>query len=144
MFSDNINWANYLEIGKGAIIPNCKRKHAALKHTSNRANFKDKKRLADGIIMSRLTYGIQIWGINATKSTLNKVQTVQNLAKKWVTGTKWGISTKQLLDKMNWLSIYQLVSTIVYYCFGKLKNLKNLVAQLKFYKGVKKQDPELI
>ena len=58
--------------------------------------------------MSRLTYGIQIWGINATKSTLNKVQTVQNLAKKWVTGTKWGISTKQLLDKMNWLSIYQL------------------------------------
>ena len=45
VFSDNINWANHLEISKGAIIPNCKRKLGALKHTSNRANFKDKKDL---------------------------------------------------------------------------------------------------
>ena len=58
--------------------------------------------------MSRLTYGIQIWGLNAAKSTLNKVQTVQNLTMRWVTGTNLGISTKQLLDKMNWLSIHQL------------------------------------
>ena len=43
VFSDNINWANHLEIGKGAIIQNCKRKLGALKHTSNKANFKDKE-----------------------------------------------------------------------------------------------------
>ena len=60
------------------------------------------------MIMSRLTYGIQIWGLNAAKTTLNKVQVVQNLTMKWVTGSNLGISTKQLLDKMNWLSIYQL------------------------------------
>ena len=43
VFSDNINWANHLEFGKGAILPNCKKKLRALKHTSNKANFKDKK-----------------------------------------------------------------------------------------------------
>merc|ERR1712030_152294 len=44
VFSDNLTWANHLETGKSAIIPNCKRKLGALKHTSNRASFKDKKR----------------------------------------------------------------------------------------------------
>ena len=58
--------------------------------------------------MSRLTYGIQIWGLNTTKTTLNKVQTVQNLAMKWVTGESLGISTRKLLDKLGWLSIFQL------------------------------------
>ena len=97
-----------METGKGAIIPNSKRKLGALKHTSNKASFKDKKRLADGVIMSRLTYGIAIWGLNAAKTTINKVQIVQNLTMKWVTGINVGISTKQLLDKLDWLSIYQL------------------------------------
>ena len=58
--------------------------------------------------MSRLTYGIAIWGLNAAKITINKVQRVQNLTMRWVTGIKIGLSTKQLLDKMGWLSIYQL------------------------------------
>ena len=58
--------------------------------------------------MSRLKYGIQIWGLNTTKTTLNKVQTVQNLAMKWITGENLGISTRKLLDKLGWLSIFQL------------------------------------
>ena len=43
VFSDTIKWANHLEHGKDAIIPNCKKKLGALKHTSSRANFSDKK-----------------------------------------------------------------------------------------------------
>ena len=43
VFSDTIKWANHLEYGKDAIIPNCKKKLGALKHTSSRANFSDKK-----------------------------------------------------------------------------------------------------
>ena len=84
------------------------RRNLELRHTNSRANFSDKKRLVDGIIMSRLTYGIQIWGLNTTKTTLNKVQTVQNLAMKWITGENLGISTRTLLDKLGWLSIFQL------------------------------------
>merc|ERR1712105_329572 len=122
VFSDNLTWANHLETGKSAIIPNCKRKLGALKHTSNRASFKDKKRLADGVIMSRLTYGIAIWGLNAAKTTINKVQIVQNLTMKWVTGIKIGISTKQLLDKLGWLSIYQLAIYHSVLLYWKVKN----------------------
>ena len=97
-----------MEFGKNAIIPNFKNKLGVLKHTSNRANFRDKKRLVDGIIMSRLTYGIQIFGLNVAKTTLNKVQIVQNMAMKWITGENLGISTRKLLDKLDWLSIFQL------------------------------------
>ena len=124
VFSDTIKWANHLEFGKNAIIPNCKKKLGALKHTSNRANFRDKKRLVDGIIMSRLTYGIQIWGLNAAKTTLNKVQIVQNLAMKWITGENLGISTRKLLDKLGWLSIFQLAIYHSMLLLWKVKNKK--------------------
>ena len=113
-----------MEFGKNAIIPNCKKKLGALKHTSNRANFRDNKRLVDGIIMSRLTYGIQIWGLNAAKTTLNKVQIVQNLAMKWITGENLGISTRKLLDKLDWLSIFQLAIYHSVLLLWKVKNKK--------------------
>ena len=72
--------------------------------------------------MSRLTYGIAIWGLNAAKTTINKVQIVQNLTMKWVTGIKIGISTKQLLDKLGWLSIYQLAIYHSVLLYWKVKN----------------------
>ena len=74
--------------------------------------------------MSRLTYGIAIWGLNAAKTTINKVQIVQNLAMKWVTGINLGISTKQLLDKLGWLSIYQLAIYHSVLLYWKIKNKK--------------------
>ena len=72
--------------------------------------------------MSRLIYGIAIWGINAAKSTINKVQIVQNLTMKWVSGIKIGMSTKQLLDKLGWLSIYQLAIYHSVLLYWKVKN----------------------
>ena len=72
--------------------------------------------------MSRLTYGIAIWGLNAAKTTINKVQMVQNLAMRWVTGINIGLNTKQLLDKMGGLSIYQLAIYHSVLLIWKVKN----------------------
>ena len=72
--------------------------------------------------MSRLTYGIAIWGLSAAKTTLNKVQMVQNLTMRWVTGINMGLSTKQLLDKMGWLSMYQLAIYHSVLLIWKIKN----------------------
>ena len=72
--------------------------------------------------MSRLTYGIQIWGLNAAKTTINKVQMVQNLAMKWITGENLGISTRKLLEKLGWLSIFQLT---IYHSVLLLWKVKN-------------------
>ena len=143
MFSDTIKWANHLEHGKDAIIPNCKKKLGALKHTSSRASFSDKKRLIDGIIMSRLTYGIQIWGLNAAKTTINKVQMVQNLAMKWITGENLGISTRKLLDKLGWLSIFQLSIYHSVLLLWKVKNKNEPVRTIEILKRTAKTRPRI-
>ena len=93
--------------------------------------------------MSRLTYGIQIWGINATKSTLQKVQTVQNLAMKWITGIKWGISTKQLLDKVNWLSIYQLAIYHSVLLLWKIKKYEEPSRTIEILQKSEKSKPRI-
>ena len=69
-FSSNLTWLNHLEKGTDAILTKCKQKLAALRHVANSCAIKDKKLLADACIMSRITYGIQIWGNMATPSVI--------------------------------------------------------------------------
>ena len=88
--------------------------------------------MIDGIIMSRLTYGIQIWGLNAAKTTINKVQMVQNLAMKWITGENLGISTRKLLEKLGWLSIFQLNIYHSVLLLWKVKTKMNWSVPLRF------------
>ena len=68
-----------------------------------------KKRLAEACIMSRITYGIQLWGPGSTPSVVRRIQVVQNLAMCWATNLNKFTRTKNLLTKLNWLSIHQLI-----------------------------------
>ena len=99
----------------------------ALKLAAGGSAFTVKKRLAEAVILSRLTYGIQLWGAGSTMTVINRIQVVQNLAMCWVTGSHKLTSTKDLLTKMNWLSVNQL---IFYHSF------------LLMYKVMKKQSPK--
>ena len=80
----------------------------ALKYVAKYASIKSKKKLADGCIMSRLVYGIQVWGLNINKTPLKKIQRVQNLTMCWVLSKPYWTRTSDLLKDLNWLSIYQL------------------------------------
>ena len=65
--------------------------------------------LANGIFMSKLLYGIQIWGL-AAKYLLQKVQVLQNKAARITQGySSYKLDTVTLLKHMNWLSVNQLV-----------------------------------
>ena len=68
----------------------------------------EKKELADGCVMSRLTYGIQIWGLSINKHLWKKIQRVQNLVMCWVLSRPFWTKITGLLDEMNWLSMFQL------------------------------------
>ena len=81
---NNLLWSQYLELGKESIISKCKKNIGALKFAAGGSNSTIKKRLADAVIMSRLIYGIQIWGAGSSDSTIRKVQTVQNLTMSWI------------------------------------------------------------
>ena len=93
--------------------------------------------------MSRFIYGIQIWGLNAAKTIINKVQMVQNLAMKWITGENLGISTRKLLDKLGWLSIFQLSIYHSVLFLWKVKNKNEPVRTIEILKRTAKTRPRI-
>ena len=58
--------------------------------------------------MARLLYGIEIWELSINKKLLKKVQRVQNMTMCWILGLPRWTKTETLLNKLEWLSIYQL------------------------------------
>ena len=139
--SNNLTWGQHLHKGKGAIINKCKKKLGALKHVASTASIKNRKRLADGCVMSLITYGIQIWGVGAPKTELKKVQTLQNLTASWVCNVSKWTKTKELLEKVGWLSINQLIyyhSALTMWKVLKYKEPKNNMKNINhrsFHKG---------
>ena len=57
--------------------------------------------------MSKIIYGIQVWGLHCRPSLLKKVQSVQYNTLKWVNG-RYNDSLMELLTATGWLSVYQL------------------------------------
>ena len=73
------------------------------------ASFETKLKVANGVIMSKLTYLITLWG-GAQKYLLNALQVQQLTAARAVCGFAcWGWSRKRLLDRVGWLSVRQLI-----------------------------------
>ena len=93
--------------GKEAMVGKLKRKLGALKFASKFSTYNTRLKLANGCIMSIITYGIQVWGLHCRPSVLKKVQSVQLNTLKWVTGNYFGI-LNQLLKETKWLSVFQL------------------------------------
>ena len=92
----------------------------ALKFASKFSSYKTRLKLANGCIMSIITYGIQVWGLHCKPSVLKRVQSVQLNTLKWVTGMYNG-SLRQLLLKTGWLSVYQLAIYHSVLLFWKVK-----------------------
>ena len=72
-FHKSLIWREYIEAGKEAMVTNLKRKLGALKHTSKFASFNTRVKLANGCIMSKIIYGIQVLGLHCRPSLLKKV-----------------------------------------------------------------------
>ena len=80
-----------------------------LKRICVNADFNTKLMLANGIIISKITYLITVWG-GAKQYLLNMLQVQQLAAARLVCGfTCWRWSKRKLLDKVGWLSVRQLI-----------------------------------
>ena len=107
IFNKALVWKEFLEVGQEAMVGKLKRKLGALKFASKFSSYNTRLKLANGCIMSIITYGIQVWGLHCKPSVLKRVQSVQLNTLKWVTGI-YGGSLRQLLVETGWLSVYQL------------------------------------
>ena len=75
---------------------------------SSRADFNTRLMVANGLVISKLCYLIQLWG-GSEGYLLHALQVLQNKAGRAVTGWSGFTSTRRLMGACNWLSVKQLV-----------------------------------
>ena len=72
------------------------------------ASFNTRLMVANGIVISKICYLIQLWG-GSEDYLIQPLQILMNKAARIVTGCNNFTSTRRLLIKCNWLSIKQLI-----------------------------------
>ena len=104
----NLSWRGMIETGEKAILPTLRKKLGALKHAGKMVPTRSKKILANGFILSRINYLIQVWGGTEAKY-IRKLQTMLNATARYVTGACRRTSTRWLMTQCNWLYVSELV-----------------------------------
>ena len=105
--SRNMSWTEYIRENKDNLIKSLNMRLGAIKKFRYLATFKNRKMIAEGVFMSKLTYIIALWagcGVVMKKS----LQIIQNKVAQVVTRRDWSVSTKELLSQCGWLSVNQL------------------------------------
>ena len=80
----------------------------ALKKICQVSDFKTRRMIATGLVMSSLTYIVQAYG-SCSEYLINLLQTQQNIAARKVTKLPWYTATSTLLKQCGWLSVRQLI-----------------------------------
>ena len=104
----DMKWEEHLQDSGDSLIRSLSTRLGALKIIGRVASFKNRKLIANGIFMSKLTYLIALWG-GCNLSLLKSLQVLQNKAARIVTKLDWSTSTPVLLAQCGWLSVNQLV-----------------------------------
>ena len=72
---ENLAWNSHLLHGEKAILPALRKQLGALKHISKEIPMKSRRTLANGLIVSRILYGITIWG-GTYETNIRKMQAI--------------------------------------------------------------------
>ena len=108
LISEDLKWKVNLLTGKDSIIKQLRSRVNGLSLISSRATFGTRLMVANGLIVSRICYLIQLWG-GCDNYLLHPLQVLMNKAARIVTGYNRYTSTKRLMTKCKWLSIKQLI-----------------------------------
>ena len=118
--SNNFLWNLHIRDDETSMFRNLTSKINALHKVSKFANFKTRKMVASGLIMSTFMYIIQAYG-GCSGYLLSMLQVLQNKAARCVTRLPWLTPTRTLLAQLGWLSMKQMV---MYYTLVLLFKVK--------------------
>ena len=105
----NLEWNAHIRDSKSSLMSQLTNRINGLRKVSINASFYTKLMIANGVVMSKLTYLITLWG-GASQYLINGLQVQQLAAAKIVCGFgSWRWSKRQLLSKVGWLSVKQLI-----------------------------------
>ena len=106
--SDNLKWRHHILSGEQAMVKQLTSRVNALAMINSLADFNTRLMTANGIVMSKVCYLIQLWG-GCEGYLLHSLQVLINKAARLVTRSKGYTSTRKLMTTCGWLSIKQLV-----------------------------------
>ena len=105
----NLDWKAHFRDGKASLLNQLTSRINGLRKVSINASFKTKLQIANGVVISKLSYLITLWG-GANQSLINALQVQQLAAARVVCGIgSWKWSRGKLLAKVGWLSVRQLI-----------------------------------
>ena len=105
----SLKWNHHLSDHESSMMNQLTSRINGLKKISANATFNTRLMVANGVVMSKLVYLITVWG-GAQQYLLKRLQVQQLTAARAVCGfTSFFWSKKKLLDRVNWLSIRQLI-----------------------------------
>ena len=108
VISQDLKWKEHIMGSDQSMIKQLISRINGLLLISNRASFATRLMVANGIVMSKLCYLIQLWD-GCEGYLLHALQVVQSRAARAVTRSSWFTPTRQLLNSCNWLSVKQLI-----------------------------------
>ena len=103
-FENNLTWNSHLNTGRKSALPAVRKSLGMISRLSQNIGKKAKLQLVNSLSMSKLSYGLNIWG-HTTENHLRKAQVVQNTAARLVTGLSKLTRQHVLLKECGWLNL---------------------------------------
>ena len=105
----NMDWRVHLRDHKASLLNQLLSRINGLRKVCVHADFQTRLMVANGVVISKLTYLITLWG-GASQYLINMLQVQQMTAARYVCGAGcWRWSRRRLLARVGWLSVRQLV-----------------------------------
>ena len=104
----DLQWKEMIETGEEAILPQLRKKLGALKFVGKNIPRNGRLLLANGIILGKLNYLLVLYGGTQVKY-LRKLQVLCNDTIRFVTGAGRRTSTLDLVKRVNWLTVVEMV-----------------------------------
>ena len=106
--SQDLKWKHHILVSEDSLVKQLLSRVNGLAMLSPRASLETRLMVANGIIMSKLCYLIQLWG-GCENYLAKQLQVLQNRAARLVTGNGWFTTKRKLLKTCKWLSINKLI-----------------------------------
>ena len=105
--SKDMTWTEFIKDNKENLMRSLNMRLGAVRKIRSLTNFKNRKIIAEGVFMSKLSYLIALWG-GCGKVLQQALQRIQNKAAQAVTRNDWSVSNKENLKQCGWMSVRQL------------------------------------
>lgn len=106
--SCNLTWRSQILEGQDSIRGKISRKLGELWRMGTDLKSSSKIKLANGTVMSLLSYAAPVWG-GESATSLRVLQTLQNKAARWCLGTGKRTRISELMTRCGWLSVLQTI-----------------------------------